>query len=142
MATGNPSVHDRIELLNDKQEALLCGEGRRGSRRSIIAEEMQEMFERCYGNGVNPLPDIRKSYPEFSWEFWGMRKLQVSSVRMDIADESFFVWFITGYGIVGAKYREAHENRVLFLAEGSETPTIAMLSRIRFLSKLEIFANQ
>jgi hypothetical protein len=131
--------------LQDKQEALLAGEGISGSRRSVVAQELQTMFESCYPNRVNPLPDLRRSYPKFAWIFWAEGELPGYSVRTDIADKAFFVWFIKGRGIVYAESKEKAGNYadvVLFLGEGLESGSVKDMSRVRFLSKLESFANK
>jgi len=122
------------EELQDRQEALLAGEGVGGSRRSIVVAELQKLFELNFGNGINPLPDLRKSYPAFAWRFIGKKEWS-EDLLVGIADESAFVWLLSDSAIVGAKANEESANFANCVIVSSHEDMLAM-SRVQFFSRL------
>jgi len=96
----------RAEELEDRQEALLVGEGRNGSRRSIVVRELQMLFELSYKNRINPLPDLRKSYPAFAWRFVSKDDAKNKELLLGIANEGAFVWLLPNSEFVSAKPNE------------------------------------
>jgi len=139
MITKHSDLSDRAEELADKQEALLFGEGRGGSRRSIVTKELQTMLELCYKNGVNPLPDLRKSYPAFAWRFVGKDELS-EKLLIEIAEETAFVWFLPNSEFVSAKSNEKLAN-FANTAVVTHHDNARAVTRVQLLIELKGFAR-
>ena len=99
----------------NKPSSSTCEEERKilisiGGRKELLVRAMQnlrDLFEVCFKYGINPLPRLRKCFPEFNWEF-----LQLTGEKSDgeavyrATRKVQYVWMLSGKRVVVACYKE------------------------------------
>lgn len=106
--------------LLDENRALTLGSsidgiGRVTSREDVFAE-IQKLLDSCYRFGVNPLPGLRQSFPDYEWGFedFGNRHhisfySGVSGALKD-ADFLWSPWDWLGSSVVWARRKISEQN--------------------------------
>lgn len=98
MATKEKFPKSR-EDLSQQQMALLFGFGGNHSREEVM-RDLQQLFDSCYEFGINPLPQIRKCFPDLEWQYLELREAQ--DKNRIIAENVDLFWRVLMGGVVTA----------------------------------------
>lgn len=97
-----------------------------------VANDVRAFIQSCYEFGLNPLPHLRRYFPNFRWKYWGIHDGKERDVTSDTFDQKFiayvtsqdYSWFSDvggdwSYGLVSAREHNGKELRkILFESDG------------------------
>lgn len=101
-----------------------------------VAKDVRALIQGCYEFGLNPLPHLRRYFPNFFWKYWGIHDGKERDVTSDTFDQKFiahvtsqdYTWFSDAggdwsCGVVSARERNGKEPRkILFESDGGIMP--------------------
>ena len=66
-----------------------------GETLQSMMEDIQTLLDACYSLGINPLRELRKILPQYSWKYWVIKR----GLPRTTISQSDFIWNVDWFGV-------------------------------------------